>query len=140
MNCYTDGTLTNPKNVAYGLAGAAAWWPARRAATMPISKAEAELGDTEEKKDGVVIMTTVPGYGSSSTRSELAAGILAVAGDVAVHIGSDSQAFVNKAKRILKLTATGMQPEKPWSLQTNGDLWAIFARYVAVAFSRIGPL
>ncbi len=96
-----------------------------------MSKAEFELGRHEVEGGGLKIYTSLPGFGGSSTRAELGAGILAIAADGAVHIGTDSRAFKDKAEGVINLVALGKKPKKPYASQKDGDLWQIFANYVA---------
>ena len=73
----------------------------------------------------ICIRTALAGYGGSSTRAEIAAGIIACQADVAVNIGSDSQAFVNKANYVANLVIQEKQPKRPWATQKDGDLWEL---------------
>ena len=80
----------------------------------------------DEEENGLRMYSCLPGYGSSSTRAEIGAGILAIAAEGATHIGSDSQAFVSRATAIAKMVKNGKEPRRPWSTQKNGDLWQVF--------------
>ena len=42
-----------------------------------------------------------------------------------MHIGTDRQAFVNKAKKLIK-DIDENNNDINWSLQSDGDLWALF--------------
>ena len=48
-----------------------------------------------------MLYTPIGGYTCSSTRTELAAAIIALVANGPVHIGTDSQAFLEKAQWIL---------------------------------------
>ena len=78
--------------------------------------------------DGLALWGGVFGPMSDSTRTEIAAGLLALSGPGPVHFASDSLNFVRDATRILEGARQGR--EKPWSLMPNGDLWAIFDEHV----------
>ena len=74
---------------------------------------------------------------------ELAAAIIAVAGPGPVHIGTDSQSFMTKAKAVQQLVRDCLMSQRPWGVQKDGDLWAMLHRYLqakgahAVAFSKV---
>ena len=91
---------------------------------LPPSEAEEEVAYCKQTDDGLQLYSAIGGYGGSSTRAELAAGIVALLSNSAVHIGSDSEAFVNKANEIIDLVDKGKDPQqwKSWKLRTDGDL------------------
>ncbi len=90
-----------------------------------MEEAEADIAYVDEVKDGLKIYTGLAGYGCSSTRAELAAGILALVAPKAVHIGTDSEAFLDKALYVLELCRKEANPKRAWT-QRDGDLWMIF--------------
>ena len=45
--------------------------------------------------------TKVDAYNGNSTRAEIAAGLVAMISEGPIHIGSDSESFVNKANEII---------------------------------------
>ena len=69
-----------------------------------------------------MLYTPIGGYSGSSTRTELAAAILAIAANGPVHIGKDSQAFFDKAIRILADLRNGKRSKCNWQLVSDGDL------------------
>ena len=75
---------------------------------------------------GLSLCTALAGFGGFSTRAELAAGIVTISADRAVHLGTDSQAFLDKAHYVLDLCRRGKQPKKPWGIHADGDLWEAF--------------
>ncbi len=83
--------------------------------------------DQEEK--GLRLYTCLPGFGSSSTRAEIGAGILAIAAQDPTHIGSDSQSFIDKGNWVLSLIKQGEKPRKPWGSHKDGDLWQMFYEF-----------
>ena len=81
---------------------------------------------------GVQLFTAIGGYGGSSTRTELAAGLIGLRAQGPVHIGSDSKAFVNKATELVGILSKGGNPQqyRSWRIRTDGDLWDHFCRIV----------
>ena len=137
INVYTDGSWLNPLKQFLGLGGAGVWWPNRcigdksscpLAYRKPVSSAEGELAHYRQLDGGLQLFTKLGGFGGNSTRTELAAGIIAICADGPVHIGSDSRAFVDKANYLLCLVAGGKDPmgKRPWELTNDGDLWSHF--------------
>ena len=70
--------------------------------------------------------THIGGYSGSSTRTEVAAGIIALSCHGPVHIGSDSRVFVDKANLLLDQLGTGRQVTRIWHMVSDGDLWSHF--------------
>ncbi len=112
INVYTDGSWLNPTFQFAGLGGSGAWWP-RRAngvanitsgcpVNRPISDAEQEMAYEKQTPNGLQLYTKIGGFGGSSTRTELAAGIIAMSAHGPVHIGTDSMAFKQKADWVLE--------------------------------------
>jgi hypothetical protein len=141
INVYTDGSWLNPLKQFLGLGGAGVWWPHRHIdvpSTQPLSyrkrlsDAEEELAHHRQLDGGLQLFTKIGGFSGSSTRTELAAGIIAICANGPVHIGSDSKAFVDKANELLEIISTGDDPQdrRPWSLTNDGDLWAHFCEVV----------
>ena len=92
----------------------------------PLSIAEQEMAYWEQTSEGLRIYTKVEGFGGSSTRTELAAGILAVSAYGGVHIGSDSRAFVTKPNKYIRMINMNRKPKRAWKLVSDGDLWQHF--------------
>jgi ribonuclease HI len=143
INVYTDGSWLNPLKQYLGLGGAGVWWPGRyidrghppsdqTAVFNPISGAELEIAHFRQQSGGLQLFTKIGGFGGSSTRTELAAGVIAICANGPVHIGSDSRAFVDKANLILGAMAKNPQhtPSRPWALTSDGDLWEHFEKAV----------
>ena len=68
----------------------------------------------------------IVGFGGSSTRAEIAAGIIAMASHDEVHMGTDSQSFLTRARVSLNMIENKQTPKRPWSTQKDGDLWHTF--------------
>ncbi len=79
INVYTDGSWINPLQQYLGLGGASVWWPGRNPAIFQrLSTAEKELGHAQQFPEGLMLYTPIGGYSGSSTRTELAAAIIAI--------------------------------------------------------------
>ena len=138
INVYTDGSWLFPLKQFLGLGGAGVWWPKRTIIRNealdntyhPLSDAEDDLAYCEQGEDGLRIYTKIGGYAGSSTRTELAAGIVALSAHGPVHIGSDSRAFVDTANRYIKLINKKHEVKRPWKLVSDGDLWEHFDKAV----------
>ena len=96
INVYTDGSWVNPLQQYLGLGGAGVWWPNRDPMVYQrISAAEKSLAHFQQYPEGLMLYTPIGGYTGSSTRTELAAAIIALVANGPVHIGTDSQAFLD---------------------------------------------
>ena len=130
INVFSDGSLTCSRSPCWGLLGAGVWWPGRNLQDTPLSKMEWDAAKEEQTGEGAKLHSALGGFGGSSTRIEIVAGILACAADQAVHVGSDSQAFVQKANATIKMIKEGREPKKSWKVQVDGDLWEMFVQTV----------
>ena len=77
---------------------------------------------------GIGLAGILAGRFGSSTRAEIAGGILHLLAPGPAHIGTDSQAFLAKAKSVLE--APCLAPRRPFALQPDGDLWQSFTQLV----------
>ena len=66
----------------------------------------------------------------NSTRTEVAAALLAISAPGPVRIASDSLNFVRQINFIL--ADPHGKPPKPWGLSTDGDLWEVLVRHLCV--------
>ena len=130
INVYTDGSLKNNRRSYFSLAGVGVWWPNRDTSILPLSEAEEEMGIAWQTPGGLALKTSLAGHGGSSTRAEIAGGILACQANQPVHIGTDSQAFMDKAKYVISLVRTGRMPKRPWSTHKDGDLWEMLHKSI----------
>ena len=135
INAYTDGSWINPLRQFLGLGGAGVFWPGRKEL---LSDAEEQMAYAEDHHSGLKLYTALGGFGGSSTRTELAAGILAISSDVPVHIGTDSAAFQRKANKLLSWLRGGRRARADWRMQSDGDLWEHF--YKAAAAKGAGAI
>ena len=95
-----------------------------------LSEGDCDLGIPTQEEEGLGLSVALVGFGGSSTRSEIAGGIIAIAADGPVHIGTDSQAFCNKATSLIDMERRGRKPKRPWSTQKDGDLWELLHKMV----------
>ena len=77
---------------------------------------------------GIGLAGILAGRFGSSTRAEIAGGILQLLAPGPAHIGTDSQAFLSQAKNVLD--APCLAPRRPLALQPDGDLWQAFTQLV----------
>ena len=89
----------------------------------------------EVHNDGIGQWNALAGQFGSSTRMEIAALLIALTRNVPVRMASDSLSMINKAELLIGAAAEReehaerrrwplpRQLKKPWSLQTDGDLW-----------------
>ncbi len=66
-----------------------------------VTQAERDLAHEVQYPCGLMLYTKIGGYTGSSTRTELAAAIIAIAANGPIHIGTDSQAFKDKAQAVM---------------------------------------
>ena len=77
-NVYSDGSLLNPRVQHYAVGGAGIWHPGRTG-TADESEIERRFATRQSWADGTEMFAAVKGDGLSSTRTELAAAIIAIA-------------------------------------------------------------
>ena len=104
------------------------WRPARCLQKHRASHAEDDLAYIASDGEGVRLFTALGGFSGSSTRTEIAAGIIATSCHGPVHIGSDSQVFVDQANVILDQIRDGCIAKRCWKTTSDGDLWEHFAK------------
>ena len=107
------------------------WWPGRNIAQRHrLSPAETELAQHVQHTDGLSLHTPIGGLSGSSTRTELAAAILAIVANGPVHIGTDSQAFLDRAVKVIEGVRRHRKRKRNWQLVSDGDLWFHFEQAV----------
>ena len=144
INVYSDGSWIFPIQQFLGLGGAGVWWPGRDINQCHfLSPAEKELSHYKQLQNGLLLYSPIGGYSGSSTRSELAAAILALAANGPIHLGTDSQAFLDKATAIIANLRKGKKQKRNWQLVADGDLWFHFEQavkakgYKAIRISKV---
>ena len=134
-NVYSDGSWIIPTKRFLSLGGAGIWWPGRTINKndandgmyyMPLSDGEVEIGDWKQEPLGLSLYTKIGGYSGSSTRTELAAGIMAMAAHGPVNLASDSQAFVKAANALILKMGKNKDHRIKWKMHNDGDLWEHF--------------
>jgi hypothetical protein len=122
-NAHSDGSNTQPLWSTYTLGGIGVWRRNRDLSGDGLSTFENGQSSHLSGSGSLGLFAALAGHRMSSARTELFAGILAVAGPGPIHFASDNLAFVNK------LTSLIANPEyvqrKPWCLQKDGDLWSL---------------
>ena len=126
INVFTDGSWLFPLKQFLGLGGAGVWWPGRKLRGHPLSEPEIELAYVTEHDRGIRLFTRIGGFAGSSTRTELAAGIIAISSHGPMHIGSDSKVFVDFANTIVFNSMHNIPMNCNWKLISDGDLWEHF--------------
>ena len=123
-NVYSDGALKHPQTQRWSLGGFGVWWPSRSLNEHPLSALESlfSIWETDDC-NRLSLWGSVTGHRASSTRTELAAGIITLSAPTPVHQATDSMAYTKKLKRLL--AGEDLTTRRPWGIQTDGDLWAI---------------
>ena len=110
INVFSDGSWLCPTKRFLSLGGAGVWWPGRSIKEdynkdtlkyIPLTHDEYEMAEWRQEPEGLTLFTKIGGYTGSSTRTELAAGILAISAHGPIHLASDSQAFVKAANKLI---------------------------------------
>ena len=122
-NVFSDGSVKQPEHPHFSLGGLGVLHTDRLVACA-LHPSEEHCLFSQFGADGLSVWTNVPGPLTTSTRTELAGGLMALFHPGPVRIVSDNAAFVHGAQAIL----SGRSPSrsKPWALQTDGDLWLLF--------------
>ena len=129
INVYTDGSWIHPLKQFLGMGGAGVWWPNRNPDIRHrLSTSEQELAYYQVLEGGVMLFTPIGGYHGSSTRTELAAAIVALMANGPIHIGTDSKAFMDKAIDILYKLRSDLPIKHNWKTMSDGDLWEHFTK------------
>lgn len=92
---WTDGSVILPRGI-FSLGGAAVWQPDRDVETEQLTANESMIAVTEQfpDKDGIALIAALPGEFCSSTRAEIAGGILSLLRPRATQFGTDSKSFL----------------------------------------------
>ena len=101
-NVYTGGALKNPISQRLAIAGFGAWWPGRGQDDTHILEDNKGVVHIEEQSGGLATWAPMRGAWASSTRSELAGLVVAMGTNIAIHVGIDNAAVVNKATRLIE--------------------------------------
>lgn len=99
------------------------WWGSRKVEEQALAENEANFSRYKESPEGIELWGSIPGLYCSSTRTEIAGGIVALTGPGHVHQASDNLAFVLPANMYI---TNPMGKHRPFELMADGDLWAIY--------------
>ena len=125
-NVFNDGSLKVPNNQFWSLGGLGVWWSNRGLQHMPITDNEIAYTHNAKQGEGLAMWASIPGFRYSSTRTEIAAGIVALFANGPVHQASDNMAFVRFANHLLSHGPNSNHI--PWQLMSDGDLWEVYHR------------
>jgi len=96
INVFTDGGLANPRTPPWAIGTFGIWWPGRSVELHPVNQAEQQMAHWQHDAGGIKLRGMLQAPACSSTRTELAAGIVGLCADGPVHIGSDSKSFIGE--------------------------------------------
>ena len=105
---YADGSLTSPTRPEWSLAGIGIVHN-HRSSEVPLHSNESTFAYCEQLDGSLCLWAPLPGQFCSSTRAEVAAGLLALSSPRALSIGTDSACFL---KPFLSLINTFWSPGK----------------------------
>ena len=100
-NLFNNGSLKVPNNQFRSLGGLGVWWTNRAMQHMPITDNENAYTHNARQGEGLAMWASIPGFRYSSTRTEIAAGIVALFANGPVHQASDNMTFVRFANHLL---------------------------------------
>ena len=111
---FTDGGVKNPGSSLWQMAGFGLWWP------DPPSPEEHEqltrYTYQQQAGDGIMMWGNMTGQHAHSTRTELAALLVAMLRPIPLHIATDSQAMIDKADFL-------MDQALLWQLRMGTEEW-----------------
>jgi hypothetical protein len=144
-NVYSDGGLSHPTSRTWSVGSFGVFWPNRDCSIMPLTLNESTFSHNEVKDFGAFLWGPLCGNGCSSTRAELAAGIIAMSGPGPIHLASDSSAFLKRARKFKGMLhrQTAVVKDPVWETYVDGDLWKILWRLMkqkgpsAIRFSKV---
>jgi hypothetical protein len=144
-NVYSDGGLAHPTSKTWSVGSFGVFWPNRDTCVQPLTKVENDFAYSKIDNFSVSLWGPICGSGCSSTRAELYAGILALAGPGPVHLASDSSAFLKRARKLKGMVhrQTAVVKDPVWATYVDGDLWETFWRLMkqkgpnAIRFSKV---
>ena len=136
-NAFSDGSVINP-GTPFAHASHGTIFLGR---TLPRTEQEEAIADAVDVgnasyNDGfMAVAAECAGLQFSSARPELAGLITAALAPMPIHVAADNQAVVTRAQSIIDDairdgSAEAARPRRPWGLQRDGDLWAIFDRII----------
>ena len=124
-NVYSDGGVCNPTSKHWAVGSFGVFWPLRTHQNQPFSQLEDDFAHTAFSAKGGELWGTLSTPACSSTRAEIVAAILAIAANGPVHLATDSNAFLVKARKLKSQILRNMDPPK-WTNHCDGDLWQVY--------------
>ena len=89
----------------------------------PCSSTEEDFAHHSTVAEDVSMWGTLVGFRASSTRAEIAAGVVAATAPMAVHQATDSMSYYKKFQKIKE--GKNLIRKRPWNLHKDGDLWEL---------------
>ena len=125
---FTDGSLTHPQTPEWSLAGVGVVHIGRDTAESPLHHTEQHCALHDTTGVNTKLWAPLPGQFCSSTRAEIAAGLLDIASPGPVAIRTDSKVFLDGLSKMLDDPL--FTPRRPWGLTANGDLWQLVEHHL----------
>ena len=104
-NTYTDGSLSNPRKQEWALGGYGIWYPASPHQPK-VSQLQAQYTTSNTDEEGIRMWNTANGKWNSSTRTELAALMVAMLAEGPIHAALDNQTGVEKTAAMIREART----------------------------------
>ena len=131
-NVWPDGSVKHPSQPIWSLGGFGIVQENRLSTCDALHKNEDTFVRTQAKGGDLHLWGPLPGPMCSSTRTELAGGLISLYAPRASHIASDSWNFVRIAQKLFLGLPLPKVFDKPWSLIPNGDLWKLFFEHARI--------
>ena len=96
-NNFSDGAMKMPSTQIFGFGAFGTWHPGRKLEEVPLDPFEQQFGNRRCDVRGVGIHGALRGQCGSSTRGEIAAGIMGLYAPHPIHQATDSMAYCSKA-------------------------------------------
>ena len=136
-NVWPDGSVKHPSQAIWSLGGFGIVHENRISSPVlcdceTLHKNEETFVHTQAKGSDLHMWGPLPGPMCSSTRTEIAGGLISLYAPRASHIASDSWNFVRIAQRLFLGLPMPKLFDKPWNLIPNGDLWKLFFEHARI--------
>ena len=129
IGTYTDGSLTFPTRPDWSLGGIGIAHM-QRCPDLGLCSNESTFSFCNQSPGATTLWAPLPGQFCSSTRTEIAAGLLALSAPHSISFGTDSAIFL----RTFNTIHTHILEDRPrhivWGLHPNGDLWALVEQHI----------
>ena len=124
-NVYSDGGVSCPHSPSWSTGTFGVFWPHRTLCLQPLSDTEVSCANHTTTAEGIEIWGNLYTPACSSTRAELIGAIIAISAKGAVHLATDSLAFILRARKYIRRIQLNL-PELCWNRKNDGDLWGVF--------------